>query len=877
MSRKWQHVKRWDDENLTGVLTPVRLVLRTFSSITLAVCLLVFVAVYAVLASVPVGLLALAPTYLFYAITLAAAVLVVALVPTLGVRRLMRGAGRGARFAVTMLMLVVLGVVGAALWRSLVWPTLSYVPTTGAGVRFFPAFVEVYGATTLRRLPGFEMTEQQFYAWWPLKLALLLFVTNMICATLRRIEFCFKNLGVLTVHTGIVLISLGSLFYGRLKQEGDTLLMAPNTPTQDAGMPQVAFYDRERPVLFVTQTHDLGALRRPGHTPWEQRRLDRLPRYNDYNLDAGVGDTDSTLWAIRGIDDAWSGGPDRDLSQRVPAWRAPTSYVDTDISFRVVGYAAYAQAQRDVVRVDLRADDPISPGFEANPVRFVELYSELPDEHGHAAPGDRPAFNFALFPRDPASRTSDNGDFGVEYTMGMDETRWRDLASPLRTQAEHALVIEVPRDNAPAYREVVAIVPGVRRVISDTGFAVRVKEILPEPPFPIITEGYQGATSMVAVIEVEHVATQPLEQATTYDRWVYHRFPEISQDLLAQTDPATGRPIRRDADPEIRLSLIDCSQLNVYFDERPDGRVRAIVRQGRGAVRVIDDVGPSARVEDIVPMIDLALAQRWDHGRPFERPVPVPLAERKKDQIGTHDQAMMAVEISASGESRVIWLPFKRFAFLDPDPGEIVTLRDGRRLRLAFGRMQHLFPGFALRLVDFEMIAYDHRGAPRDYQSIVRVEPSDVLGAPADFDTYEHVTKLNAPLRAPFHWDEDATWLRNFTSRMLGGLNPRQFKLSQAGWDQTGWTQSQELVDQGMLDRPRARWTILGVGNNPGIHVVALGGIMMGVGIPWAFYVKPWLLRREKRKLASGASARAVRTNKKSDESPAPEPVGAGA
>jgi hypothetical protein len=48
------------------------------------------------------------------------------------------------------------------------------------------------------------------------------------------------------------------------------------------------------------------------------------------------------------------------------------------------------------------------------------------------------------------------------------------------------------------------------------------------------------------------------------------------------------------------------------------------------------------------------------------------------------------------------------------------------------------------------------------------------------------------------------------------------------------------------LPRPFAQFTILGVGNNPGIHIIALGGILMVLGIPWAFYVKPALLRRRK-------------------------------
>ncbi|MEM9373242.1 MAG: hypothetical protein AAGA55_06325, partial [Planctomycetota bacterium] len=74
----------------------------------------------------------------------------------------------------------------------------------------------------------------------------------------------------------------------------------------------------------------------------------------------------------------------------------------------------------------------------------------------------------------------------------------------------------------------------------------------------------------------------------------------------------------------------------------------------------------------------------------------------------------------------------------------------------------------------------------------------------------------------------------------------------------------------------RVNFTILGVGNNPGIHVVAFGGILMGVGIPWAFYVKPWMIRREKQRLAVLAKAGKLKPvgarSRHSASKPTPEP-----
>ena len=57
MSAKWIRSKQWDDEHIPGWAWPVRFVLRAFSSITLAVTLLGCVVVYAILASIPIGLM----------------------------------------------------------------------------------------------------------------------------------------------------------------------------------------------------------------------------------------------------------------------------------------------------------------------------------------------------------------------------------------------------------------------------------------------------------------------------------------------------------------------------------------------------------------------------------------------------------------------------------------------------------------------------------------------------------------------------------------------------------------------------------------------------------------------------------------------------
>lgn len=829
MSHKWQRSKKWDDEHIPSWAIGVKFLFRAFSSITLAVVLLVFIAVYATMASVPVGLIVLAPTYLFYALTLVVPLAVVWVALIVVVNKLARS--RGSRFAVSLAGVILTGLACAWLWSTLAWPALRYDPIGGTGVRFFAEAVEQYKSTTLRRMPRFEMTELEFYSWWPMRVALIAFVLNMFVATVRRIEFSFHNVGVLTVHTGIIVIALGSVYYQKLKKEGNTMLVAgvdPSSGIQGIGPPQGAFFDNTRVVLDVRQ--DKSGM---GTAPWEQRPLRGLPRYNDYGMGAGVPEGSESLKSRDRTDVAG-----RTLSIEAP----PTSkLVDADIRFRVVGYASYATLENDWIRV--------APELARGPLQPLRVISIFPSVAVEQWSTDEPLTSFAVLPGVPAGRVREGPQLGFEYTLSMEEVRWNDLCAELPANTSHALVIELP--DAEHTRVVVAVGEGSEVAVGESGYMVKVEQLSPTPPMPIITRGYESATSSVAIVRV----TKP--DGSGYQRWVYSRFPELNQDLLDATG-ATGRPIRRNADSEIRVGYIDASKTQVNMDEQSEGNLRVVVREPGGAVRAVELDGPHAKVTGIDARFDVAMTERWEHSEALERPVPLPEQDRDKQQVGTHAQAAIAVEVSVSESdfSRVVWVPFTQYMGVGGEEKRTVRLPDGRLVEVAVARLQHSFPGFQVQLVNFEMVAYDHRGAPRDYQSTLRVSPKLTADGQSSFGPYTHVCKLNAPLRAPFHWDESANWVSNAVRRLLAGLNPNQYKLSQAGWDQSGWRQSQQLVDQGALERPFVRFTILGVGNNPGIHVIAFGSILMAVGIPWAFYVKPWLVRREKLKIQESLASR---------------------
>ena len=853
MSAKGRRARAWDDRVFPSWAWPVKATLRAFSSVTLAVILLSGISIYCILASIPVGLLAKIPTLLLIGAIALVMLAVCAGVPAWLAAKWTPGRSRAFRFSAQFAgALAGLGVA-IALWAGVVWPLLAYNPSDGTGLRLFAGFIERYKDVTVRRLPGIEMTELEFYSAWPMRIMLVLFVINMIVATVRRIEFTFKNIGVLTVHTGIVTIALGSVYYQGLKLEGDTILLAGGVSERGhpgTGSAQRAFYDNTRVTLWVDQFK--GA---------EQRPLSRVPRYNDYNLDAGAEAS-----VLEGIRAPLEADDIPELSIRVPDSTLPAErrVVDPDLRFRIVGYAEYAEPLVDWVSADPIPSEPV------NPMRMVFLHSGLPDAEGVIS--DKPVFYYALTPNQAVSRVSENDVLAVEYTLGRP-----DLAFMLETARTdlpqgYALAISFPGDTG---SRVVPVRPG-QLVDAGAGWTVRVDELLPEPPFPIITPGFENATSSIAILRVN---PPPGSGIDAFDRWVYHRYPQLSQDLSAQVNER-GMPARTAPRDDIRIALIDNTKMQVFIDEDPQtGTATAIVRGPQGA-KVYRDLRAGDRFE-AVEKIELSLGERYEHVRRVERPSPVPEIERDNSFVGSHDQAMLAVEVTSERLpewSQTVWLPFVRFLGIEGmrDEGKRrINTPDGRVVDLAFGRLQRRFPGFQLRLVDFEMIAYDHRGAPRDYQSIVSVEPVPDPGASAGFEAYSHVTKLNAPLKAPFMWDTSKRSLvSNVSGNLVSHLDPNQFKLSQAGWDAEGWRQTQEMADQGLLDRPRASFTILGVGNNPGIHIIALGGILMAVGIPWAFYIKPWLVRRERDRLKAQVEAKA---GAEPGEQPASPKVEAGA
>lgn len=72
-----------------------------------------------------------------------------------------------------------------------------------------------------------ELSEMQVFQHWLFIALILGFTISLVTATLMRIRFNLINLGVWTVHTGLVTLVFGSFWYFWNKVEGTVLLISP--------------------------------------------------------------------------------------------------------------------------------------------------------------------------------------------------------------------------------------------------------------------------------------------------------------------------------------------------------------------------------------------------------------------------------------------------------------------------------------------------------------------------------------------------------------------------------------------------------------------------------------------------------------------------
>ena len=115
----------------------------------------------------------------------------------------------------------------SSIWLGVSLLTLLFIYSSigSSGIPIHPNIFDPAHWVSVRQLPPFELTEFEWFNWWPFKLLIGLICINLIVATLRRIPLNVINFGVWMIHAGIITLALGSVWYFGTKVEGDAPIL----------------------------------------------------------------------------------------------------------------------------------------------------------------------------------------------------------------------------------------------------------------------------------------------------------------------------------------------------------------------------------------------------------------------------------------------------------------------------------------------------------------------------------------------------------------------------------------------------------------------------------------------------------------------------
>ena len=194
----------------------------------------------------------------------------------------------------------------------------------------------------------------------------------------------------------------------------------------------------------------------------------------------------------------------------------------------------------------------------------------------------------------------------------------------------------------------------------------------------------------------------------------------------------------------------------------------------------------------------------------------VPPEQRDRTAGESGEFSVVSVYVRRGDWGGLVHVPYNPWPDQAPWlPAQVDVPGVERPLQLQLGKTRRPMPA-RVTLEEFELVPYagdfTPNSAMRDFRSHLSVEP---VGG-----ELEDVTvKLNDP-----------HYLSIPRPGPLGGVLPSEsWLLFQSAWDQENQA-----------------FTVLGVGNRPGIKTMVGGIVLCVFGLMWAFYVKPAILRRRK-------------------------------
>lgn len=712
-----------------------------------------------------------------------------------------------------------------------------------ASIRFgvtLMALILIYASvgSALPQIRGaVELTEMEVFRHWIFTLLISLFTICLVTATLVRIPFKLVNLGVLTVHTGLLLLVGGSLYYFGTKVEGNVLLRTPSidlisvqgkntrviaqfpaktgeswTNFMPAFGGQVAFSVSEvvpakdgaparAAVVFssgsgepktilaergqLTQTSDDGrlAIRLTADDPATEFYDDEVPAL--YIASAGgvpraLPVAGLPIFRERYTDEGYvlKDTASRDFpSKRVARtadvlglnlptgwlehWRMPIELDSSALPFdvAVTGYVPY---------INKFESDVSDGGSELNPAAKLN-WSMGKINHDQSLLALRPAQAM--------------GSFGwpIEFKWIESDGERQKLFEPMAGPNE----LEITVKDAGVTRRV-AIQVGQTIQVEGTPYEIKVQDIRPD--WPMMTAGFEGASSPMASIDVSNGKQK-------YNRTVIQRFPQLSQDIDEQGVRHREGPY----DPNLEVHFRTCAEGWMTLVAGPGVKPELAVFDIDGRLsRYALEVNKPESVSIAGVVTQMTLKGLYEKGREISVPVIEPIDTRRPN-LGARSASAVRLRFKGRGanagwtESQ--WCAFSPYPTLEP---RTISVRP---------------PG---ENQDWEVT----------YSRLARKLNCELLPGNLTVKYFPGKTSVES-------------WWSDFSVVRPGGQVEKASVYTNQTYSTGDWT----LFQSGAA-RDNWSYTILGVGNRNGIIPMVLGCVFITLGCLFAFYVKPVLIRR---------------------------------
>lgn len=729
----------------------------------------------------------------------------------------------------------------------------------------------------LRQWRPFEMTEFEWFHWWPFDLLLALIGVTMVVTTIRRIPFRPVNFGVWMIHSGIILLILGSVLYFGTKVEGETPVVRRSV--------RVSLLDEDgRAVASGVLLAMPGSRTTVGEGP---ERLEVEIRSTDpaWELLSGP-DKGERAYSVnvlvqgpgqRFIRQVIAGFPQytedliftQDATQ--PMKRAVKETGRPLVNERIRVELDYAGQPWFYLKNDLNKSwalylrRPGTSEWAQRPIHGLPLYNDyvsstdavfgaediglVPDPIRVAIP--------PVEPGDPAPGVVLEATGFLRYAQ--ERTRWVDGGSaapsnPIASvsvsdgrgrQGEYRLVARDPQQRSKdggiiALREITnegqldALREEPHLVFRIPALGVEVRERIrdaaaadPSVPFRPIGSKDSGYSYRVSSIQDDlpiagrEVSVAVLELRTPageFRRWTFSD-PALTRDLAPgeTSAQAMAHGGRTTLDPTLQVEYQPGNGLAlVLLVAGPEpGQLRLLDTLGRDTPE-LRSIEPGKPVR-LAGELDLTVTDWLPRAVALRRPGIVPVEQRARDAR----ELLSMMELSVPEGPRT-WLKYHPFVFDRPEDVlrrywlEPVTLRlpDGSSLEVLFSRQRQPLPT-TVALERFELAT----------------NIGGFTGATSSIRNYTSVVRFED---APGEWGPPMALSVNEPVEHMG------LSFFQSQWDPP------EEARQGGLASAGLNYTVLGVGNRNGVWVQLAGCVVAVIGMMYAFYVKPVIKRRQR-------------------------------